>query len=101
MPAAAAPVDPVGMRNATAIVEFLGTLLKIAAIERVTYALHGGTLHVWVLFAHDDEDAMRDAMMAEHELRMASDSALIDVHFYALDEINADLLPPATVFFHR
>jgi hypothetical protein len=86
---------------ATSVIDFLGSLLKIESITHVSYALYGPTLHIWILFSHDDEDAMREAVMAERELRRSPDSELIDVHYFALDEIDQELLPPATTFFLR
>lgn len=101
MAALAAPPDGRGLAVATVVIDFLGSLLKIEAVSRVSHSRSGTTLHIWVLFSHDDEAAMREAVMAERELRRGPDSELIDVHFFAMDEIDPQLLPPATTFFQR
>jgi hypothetical protein len=95
------PADSRGLTFATGIIDFLGNLLKIPTVSRVSYARSGATLHIWVLFAYDDEEGMKEAVMAEREMRRGPDSEAIDVHFFALDEIHPDLLPPATVFLQR
>jgi len=80
---------------------FFSTLWEIPAIQRVGYSVSGSLVHLWVLFRRGDEEALRLAVEAEREFRQDPAGRLVDIHYFALDEISADLLPPSETLFER